>query len=292
MAIQWSDTFTEEEKTEYDEIVLTARRRLGRESHTKAVCRIAAALDIDLDQAASVLSQRRRGGALRRIAAALGIDLEEAASELGRRGGNGRVAGAGKYSKRLGRVAKTMSETGLARVAGAGKPSNSKRLRGRVASTMSEAGLAGSATLEGMARGTHVSKGSGKTPKGELTIACKDRVGELGRLKQSFGQLETKQSFEANIAGYLRQGRIPRSLISSYGKSREEFSEEEKEEFELANWMKTRRASPSMKSLKNKLEAYLEEHPDENDCVSKMLDDVRERLAKLTKTWEAKRKRN
>ena len=110
----------------------------------------------------------------------MGINLKEASSELARRGGNGRVAGAGKPSKRLGgRVAKTMSESGLARVAGAGKPS--KRLGGRVAKTMSESGLAGTATLEGMATGTHISKGSGKTPKGELT------PGELGRLKQSHG---------------------------------------------------------------------------------------------------------
>jgi len=92
---------------------LTARKKLGHQGHTEAVRRIAAALDIDLDQAASVLGQRGHAEAVRRISVALGIDLDQAASELSQRGGNGRVAGAGKYSKHLGRVAKTMSEAGV-----------------------------------------------------------------------------------------------------------------------------------------------------------------------------------
>ena len=202
-------------------------------------------------------------GAVLRIAKALGINLKEASSELARRGGNGRVAGAGKPSKRLG---------------------------GRVAKTMSESGLAGTATLEGMATGTHISKGSGKTPKGELTPAIKDRPGELGRLKQSHGQLETKESLEANITGYNLQGRIPRDTIRSYGKSRDEFSEEEEEEYHLANWIKDRRKNWT--ALQNRLVTYVKEHPDEKNEVSELLVNVRERVSKVTKTWNAKRKRN
>jgi hypothetical protein len=146
------------------------------------------------------------------------------------------------------------------------------------------------ATLEGYATGTHVSQGKGKTPKGELTPAVKDRFGELGRLKQSYTRLESKESFDANVAGYLLQGRIPRDKVSNYHKSRDEFSEEEEEEYRLAHWISHRKQS--LKSLKNRLEAYKKEHPNENDGVSKMLDDVRERVATVTETWEAKRKRN
>ena len=82
------DTFTADEKTAYEEIVSTARSKLGHKGHTEAVRRIAAALDIDLDQAASVLGRRGHAGAVRSIAAALGINLDQAKSELSRRGGN------------------------------------------------------------------------------------------------------------------------------------------------------------------------------------------------------------
>jgi hypothetical protein len=146
------------------------------------------------------------------------------------------------------------------------------------------------ATLEGYATGTHVSKGKGKTPKGGLTIACKDRCGELGRLNSAYTRLESKESFDANVAGYKHHGRVPRDDISSYNKSRDEFSKEEEEEIRLANWI--RRRKKSLKAMQKQLEAYVEEHPNENDGVSKMLDDVRERVATVTKTWEAKRKRN
>ena len=145
-------------------------------------------------------------------------------------------------------------------------------------------------TLVGHATGTHVSQGKGKTPKGELTIACKDRIGELGRLKQSCGQLESKETFDANIAGYSRQGRIPRVRVSTYGKSKDEFSKEEKEEHRLARWIKKQK--PTLTKLQNRLKTYAEEHPDEKDEVSKLLDDVRGRLAKVTKTWNTKRKSN
>jgi hypothetical protein len=146
------------------------------------------------------------------------------------------------------------------------------------------------ATLEGYATGTHVSQGKGKTPKGELTPACKDRCGELGRLKSAYGQLETEESFDANIAGYKHHGRVPRNDIRSYNKSRDEFSKEEEEELRLANWISHRKKT--LKSLKNRLKAYVEEHPNENDGVSELLVDVREKLATVTETWEAKRKRN
>jgi monoamine oxidase len=63
-----------------------------------------------------------------------------------------------------------------------------------------------------------------------------------------------------------------------------------KKELELAKWIKKRRTS--LKSLKNRLEAYKKKFRNENDGVSKMLDDVRERLVKVNKTWEAKRKRD
>ena len=146
------------------------------------------------------------------------------------------------------------------------------------------------ATLEGYATGTHVSQGKGKTPKGELTIACKDRCGELGRLKASYGNLESKESFDAKRAGYLQYWRVPRADPTHYGKSRDELSEEEEKEYDLALWMKKRKQI--LTPLIDRLEAYKKEHPNENDGVSKMLDDVSERLAKVTKTWEAKRKRN
>ena len=86
------DTFTADEKTAYEEKVLTARKKLGHQGHTEAVRRIAAALDIDLDQAASVLGRRGHAGAVRSIAAALGINLDQAKSELSRRGGNSSTA--------------------------------------------------------------------------------------------------------------------------------------------------------------------------------------------------------
>ena len=142
-----------------------------------------------------------------------------------------------------------------------------------------------SATLEGYDTGTHISKGKGKTPKGELTTACKDRPGELGRLKSSCVRIETKESFDANITGYKHHGKVPRDDLKSYGKPKIEFSEAEKKEYELANWIKNRKKS--LKSLQNRLEAYVAQ-----DEVSEMLDDVRERVAKVTKTWEAKRKRD
>jgi hypothetical protein len=45
-------------------------------------------LDIDEDQAASVLGQHGHAGAVCKLAADLGINLKKAASELGQRGGN------------------------------------------------------------------------------------------------------------------------------------------------------------------------------------------------------------
>jgi hypothetical protein len=112
------DPFTDTEKEAYEAKVLTARRKNGHKGHTKAVRRLAKALDIDENQAASVLGQRGRIEALRNIMTALGISEEEAASELGQRGGGEsaraderEIAGLA-YSSNLKRDRKSMSARG------------------------------------------------------------------------------------------------------------------------------------------------------------------------------------
>lgn len=62
------------------------------------------------------------------------------------------------------------------------------------------------------------------------------------------------------------------------------------EEYHLVNWIKDRKKSWT--PLRNQLEAYIEAHPDKNDGVPEMLVDVREKLAKITKAWNAKRNGN
>ena len=114
-----------------------------------------------------------------------------------------------------------------------------------------------------------------------------DRPGEVGRLKSSFSNMETKESFDAHIEGYLQYWRIPRETVRNYFKPREEFTDAEEEELSRANWIKNRKTR--LKSLQNRLEAYKKEHPDDNDGISELLANVRERLAKVIETWDAKR---
>ena len=158
------DPFTDEEKTAYEALVLTARKKLGHKGHTEAVRRIAVALGIDEDQAASVLGRRGRAVAVRRIAMALGIDLNQAASELGRRGHAGAVR----------RIAMALGIDLNQAASVLGQRGHSGAVR-RIAAALgidldqaaSELGRRGgngsSATLEGMATGTHVSKGKEPT---------------------------------------------------------------------------------------------------------------------------------